>query len=206
MILERAATGDRFVNARSDAISRNGCFPRKNILRVLITVHDSRMDRVEFAPNSRAMIKPSSLKATSDRKGGRKTVVSRLECYEKSLSLISFNERCLNQVSILNISFLNPEFSALTLRSRKDDISSSLKNKRKKRNSSGAAVCIFFPRSAVSFPSFLPQHLNGHVYLRSIKAFIPASVYISCIVQLIGSALLRYNRAMFLPYCVVSPR
>lgn len=57
-------------------------------------------------------------------------MVSRLECYEKSLSLISFNERCLNQVSILNISFLNPEFSALTLRSRKDD--TSLKNKRKK--------------------------------------------------------------------------
>lgn len=132
VILERAATSDRFVNARFDAISRNGCFPRKNILRVLITVHDSRMDRVEFAPNSRAMIKPSSLKATTDRKGGRKTVVSRLECYEKSLSLISFNERCLNQVSILNISFLNPEFSALTLGSRKDDISSSLKNKRKK--------------------------------------------------------------------------
>lgn len=47
-----------------------------------------------------------------------------------------------------------------------------------------ATVVSFFAIDRVFclFPSRLPQHLNGHVYLRSIKAFIPASVYISCTV------------------------
>lgn len=83
--------------------------------------------------------------------------------------------------------------------------------KKKRAGATGAATVVSFfaiDRVFSLFPSrLLPQHLNGHVYLRSIKAFY-SRIGVHFLRRTNSSArvLLRYNRAMFLPYCVVSPR